>query len=134
MQIATINNISGNAIISKSGKVVGTKVNFVGEQSASEIKAELKAQGMKGRELTRKVNEVLTGKTPVAWAKHDAHISLLRSAGYVPSNLEARNKSAVARFVKPTSPAEGVTADDAMEVLAKSLGITVEELTARLAK
>lgn len=126
--IAIVNGIQGNQITSKAGKVVGTRVAFMGNQTAAEIKAELKAKGLKGRELTRKTNEVLVGKTPVAWAKYEAHVSLMRTAGYLPSGLDARAKSAVARFVKPTSATEGVTEDDALTVLAASRGLTVEQL------
>lgn len=60
------------AALREQRKVAGVRVGFVGKLSASQIRAEFKAQGIKGKALTARVDEVLTGKANMTWAKHEA--------------------------------------------------------------
>lgn len=128
------NGMTGVSILTKAGKQSGVRLAFdkSGGFTASQIRSELKAKGVKGRELTRKVNDVLTGETDFRWAKHEAAISILRSQGYVPDYVDTKAKGATAKFFMPTSPVKGVTKVDALEVLAASMGITVDDLSAML--
>lgn len=103
-----------------------------GTMTATEVKGQLRAEGLKGRELTRRVNEVLTGKKDIAWAKYEASVSILRSNGFIPDYVDARKTGASARFVRPSSVSETVKPDEALEVIAKEKGMTVDELKALL--
>jgi hypothetical protein len=106
---------NSNAIVGRTGKVIGSTLSFIGGKSAKEVADALRAEGLKGKELKLKVNEVLTGKLDLAWAQHDAAVSVLRSNGYIPSKLDARATNAVNRYVKPAAVKGGaklITADD----------------------
>jgi hypothetical protein len=131
--IQQFGNMTGTAIVSKKGKTVGTRLTFGGQgMSASEVRKELKAAGSKGRELTREVNAVLSGEKDVRWAKFEAAVSLVRSRGDVPDLIDVRKGGATARFIAQQSPVAGVSKADAMEVLAASMGMTVEQFAAIL--
>lgn len=133
MQVATINGVSGKAILTKAGKVVGSRFNFAEQgMSIADVRAGLKAEGLKGRELTRKVNEVVYGGKEYRNAKFMASLSVMMANGLVADTMDVRKTSAVVRFVKPKSPTDGVTQDEAMEVLAKGKGMSLDELKALL--
>ena len=103
---AAIQNTRVTALVSAKGKTIGTRIVFGGEVKASEVKAALKAQDkkLKGNDLTKKVNEVLSGRTTLAWAEHEAMVSAIRSAGYQPDSTDVRKTGATVRFVKPSEP------------------------------
>lgn len=124
--VVTFQGITGTAIRSAKGTIVGSRVTFAGEVPASEVRKGLRAQGLKGKELTEAVNDVLTGAKDMAWARHDAAISLLRSNGYVPDYVDARKTGATARFVKPTATKPEITREMALA----ALGLTEEQLAA----
>lgn len=119
-------------IVSAAGKVVGTRLCFGGGESASELKARLKSQGMKGRELTEKVNDILCGRADVRWVEHDAAVSAMRSAGLVPDLAEVRKKTGCVRYVRPVDPekskSEKLAAENAE--LARQLAETQEQIKA----
>lgn len=107
LQLAGINSDRITALETRTGKVVGSRITFGGKLSAADIKASLKQQDptLKGAALTRKVNDVLTGREPMAWAEHDVLVSAMRSAGYIPNTGDVRGKSGLVRYVKPSEPA-----------------------------
>lgn len=108
---STINNGQVTELTTAKGKVVGTRIVFGGENRASDVKAALKKADskLKGAELTKKVNEVLTGRNTLAWAEYEVSVSAMRSAGYQPDNMDIRKASGTARFVKPTEPKSTVS-------------------------
>ena len=118
---------AGNQITTKRGKVIGERMGFFQGNSAAAVKAELRADGFKGRELTEQVNAVLRGETDLAWAKHDAAVSALRSAGYIPSAVEARKATGVVRYVRPVE-AKAAKATVSRESALAALGLTEEQL------
>lgn len=58
---ASFNPTQSRALTTPKGNNRGTRFLFTGTQTASEIRATLKAKGFKGSELSNKVNEVLRG-------------------------------------------------------------------------
>lgn len=96
----------------KDGKIIGQRMAFDGQVSASELRAELKAAGIKGRELTKRVNEALTGSKDVRWVKHEALVSAARSAGFIPdyADTASNGKSMSVRYVNPASKGVDATA------------------------
>lgn len=92
------------SIVTAKGKVTGSRITFGGEMPASAIKASLKEANpeLKGNALAKKVNEVLTGRTTMAWAEADVMMSAARSLGYIPNTGAFRSKTGEIRFVKPT--------------------------------
>lgn len=128
--VVVFNGISGQALCNRKGKVTGSRMLFAGELTASEVRESLKAAGKKGNELKKAVNEVLTGKQDVAWAKHDAAISLLRSGGYIPDYVDARKSGATARFVKPAELTKKAQEAVTREAALAALGLTNEQFAA----
>lgn len=124
---STINNNQVSTLLSPKGKTLGNRVKYGGALSAKEVSAVLKEQGLKGNALTKKVNEVLTGKTPMAWAEHDAMTSALRSMGYVPDHSDVKSKSALTRFVKPAEEKVKAGKISRLDAL-KALGLSEEDL------
>jgi hypothetical protein len=129
LQTQTTNGISGLPLLTTKGKVVGSRMTFAGEATASGIKAALKTANpkMKGAKLTKEVNKVLTGAKDIAWAKHDAAVSVLRSNGYVPDYVDARQKGATARYVRPTEAKSETTGEITREAALKALGLTEDQ-------
>jgi hypothetical protein len=125
--IAKLGEVSGTALTTPRGKIVGVRVTFTGDIKASELKLQLNAANplLKGKELTRKIDDVLRGKETVAWAKHDAAVSALRSGGYIPDYMDARSKGATARYIKPTGDAVPTK-----EAAIKALGLTDAQVAA----
>ncbi len=71
------------------GKEIGTRLSFIGAKSASALRQEGKASGLKGKKLDAFVNASLTGDvTAAAWVRHDALLSGMRSAGAVPVQMD----------------------------------------------
>ena len=71
------------------GKTIGTRLSFIGEKSASTLRAEGKASGLKGKKLDAFVNASLTGDVAAAaWVRHDAILSGMRSAGAIPVQMD----------------------------------------------
>ena len=129
---AKINGLTGTELITKTGKVAGVRVNFDGELTAAQVRAELKASGVKGRELTKQVNDVISGSKDMRWAKFEVAVSSMRSGGYIPDYVDARSKSAVARFILPKDA--GVSKLAKVETENEALKAANESMAARLAK
>lgn len=113
-QLSTIGSIV-NRVSAKTGKALGVRMTYDGNQTASEIRVSLREAGYKGKELTLKVNEVLSGQADIRWMKHEALISAARSNGFVPDYTDASQKgtSMVTRYIKPE--AQYVKASDVAE-------------------
>jgi hypothetical protein len=74
--------------LSKSGKVLGSRLTFTGMKSAADLRAEGRRSGLKGKSLDAYVNKSLRGDVAAAaWVRHDAVMSGLRSAGVVPTDM-----------------------------------------------
>ena len=125
-ELSTIGSISNR--VSAKGKSLGVRMTFSGTQTASEIRASLRESGFKGKELTFKVNEILSEKADIRWVQHEALVSAARSKGFVPdyTDASAKGNSMVTRYVKPEAQYVAVS-----EVAAKDAMIA--ELQAELA-
>ncbi len=93
-------------ILTPGGKAVGARMAF-GEQtgqrmSAGEIKLALRKANpkLKGTALAKEVNAVLTGSKDVAWARHDAMVSSMRSAGFIPDQVAIRKQTGSVRYCR----------------------------------
>lgn len=100
---------------------------FNGQGSASEIRAEFKAAGFKGNELTERVNAVLTGARSMAEVLAAAWLQSRIAAGEVPSCGEESKSGSVLRLVKIAEPkpakagksVDEMTDEELAEILAK---------------
>lgn len=115
-ELSTIGNVTQRTSV--AGKTLGLRMTFEGSLSASEIRSNLRATGLKGKELTNKVNAMLSGEADVRWLRHDALQSAARSNGLVPdyTDVNAKGTSMVTRYVKPDQQAvvsSAVAAKDA---------------------
>lgn len=106
MNIAKFNANQVTALTNKKGATVGTRIVFGGELPAGQVRKALKAKNPKltGKELTVRVNEVITGKNTMAWAELQVAVEGLREAGYTPDYTDARKSGATVRFAKPVEP------------------------------
>ena len=83
----------------KRGKSLGLEVGFAGNKSASQLKEEGKALGLKGAELREHVAASLRGdEATAAWVRHDAMSSAMRSNGFVPVGARSDKKGDVWKF------------------------------------
>jgi len=100
-ELSTIGSIVNRT--SAKGKDLGVRMTFCGRSTASEIRHTLKAEGLKGKELTNKVNSVLSGEADIRWMKHEILVSAARSQGFVPdyTDASAKGTSMVTRYIKP---------------------------------
>lgn len=100
-ELSTIGSIVKRT--SAKGKDLGVRMTFSGQKTASEIRASLRESGYKGKELTCKVNEVLSGEADIRWVEHEALVSAARSNGFVPdyTDASAKGTSMVTRYIKP---------------------------------
>lgn len=98
--------MSAMAIRSRSGKLVGNRYSFAQGKSAKDLKAALKAalkaQGLKGSELTKQVNEVLMGSKTLNQQMGAAFLQHACQEGFIPDMGELRKTTGVLRFVKPS--------------------------------
>ena len=121
------NRATAHEIVSKAGKTVGQKVFFAGDKSAAEAKKALSAAGVKGRELSRQVREVLTGQKDMRQQLAGAMLQALFQDGYIPDVAERREKSATIKLVR----VEADKADIKLEAI-KALAAQNPEVAAAL--
>jgi hypothetical protein len=123
-ELSTIGSIVNRT--SAKGKDLGVRMTFCGRNTASEIRHTLKAEGLKGKELTNKVNAVLSGEADIRWMKHEALVSAARSQGFVPdyTDASAKGTSMVTRYIKPEQ--QYVKASEAAEKDAVILALQAE--------
>jgi len=120
------------SLVTKKGNVVGKRVVF-SDVPARDIRARLKATGLKGDKLTAAVNRALCGQSDVRWVMHDAALSILRSAGAVPNYLDTKARNATAYYVIPKREEQPVVtpAVNGIELSAEEMAMV---LAARNAK
>lgn len=123
---------------SKAGKEIGTRATFGNEgATASELRGYYKSEGLKGAELTKKVNDAILNGKDVAWAKAEMTVSALRSKGFIPdyADVSAKGTGATMRFTRPVEPkvvaAPAPATKESLIALLKSM--TAEEKAAILA-
>lgn len=100
--LATVQLPKGRQIMTPKGKVCGERFTFAGASTAKELRDQFKTAGLKGKELTRKVNDTLAGKQQAATVMAGAFLTTLCTEGYIPDYGDRRDKSAVIKFVRQT--------------------------------
>lgn len=132
--VATIDNAAlfAGAIERKNsdGKLLGKRLSFVSEYPAGDVRKALKATGVKGKALTEKVNAVLSGSLDMAWALHDAQMSVARSVGFVPVVMDGNKKGTALTVKLSKAEPKEISKADAL----KALGLTEEDLAKILGK
>ena len=116
LEIAPFACTTSEAIATPKGKVVGTRYSFTGGQSAKDIRATLKAQGMKGSALDTKVNDVLRGHSTLGKQLAHAFIVSESARGTVWTVAESRSKGAVLKGI--LAPASASKPADVTEAAA----------------
>lgn len=131
MQIVNRTELMQGSVERKSaaGNVLGRTLSFISKHTGGDVRKALKETGLKGKALDRKVNEVLRGESPMAWAVYDAEMSVARSLGFTPERMSMNKKGNV---LTPRLVKTEMTATEAAEAVKASM--TKEELLARLAK
>lgn len=118
LEIAPFACNTAEAITTAKGKNVGTRYSFIGGQSAKDIRATLKAQGLKGSALDAKVNAVLRGHSTLGEQLAHAFIVAESARGTVWTVAESRNKSAVLKgILAPASASKPVDVTEAAAAL-----------------
>ena len=84
------------------------------------LRASLKAQGHKGKELTKQVNEALQDESSSRRVVLGAAVAELNNRGFVPDAMDVKKSSAVIRFVLPAGKVEPkpATTNEMLETLA----------------
>lgn len=105
-EIAPFIPTQSRALITPSGIKRGTRFLFTGTQTASEIRAALKAKGIKGSELSTKVNEVLRGSATLGQQLAHAFVVEQSKRGVVWEYADALKGSATlkGRVVSDKAP------------------------------
>jgi hypothetical protein len=70
--------------VNSAGKMTGYVQHFSGKMAAKDVKEALKANGIKGKELTKRVNETLRGEKDLRQQLGMAWLQAQYQAGYVP--------------------------------------------------
>ena len=131
--------ISASERTNKNGKALGVRLIFNGTKTATELKAEGKANGLTGAKLREYVDNSLRGdNATAAWLRYDAVTSGLRSNGFVPTFMDGTTKSDTFKIeMKKPSEAKAsageieAVKDKAIAVL-MGLGLSKEEALASL--
>lgn len=96
LSVSNVPGLSMSVRRNANGRSLGHRVSFIGDKSASALKAEGKASGLKGAELKEYVNASLRGDSAAAaWVRHDAMASAMRSSGFVPEGGDLNKKGDV---------------------------------------
>jgi len=88
---------NSRALLSKSGAERGRQYSFTGVQTAKELRKSLKAKGVKGSELTKKVNDMLRGNSTLSTQLALAFIVQEAKRGIVYTTGDALKGSSVLR-------------------------------------
>jgi len=118
-------------IKSTDGKIRGTIQHFTGSMSAKEIKESLKASGLKGKELTKAVNQTLRGEKDLRQQMGLAYMQALYQDGFMP-DLGKLNKKGDKAQITMVKPMARVSAKDVQDAIATG-AMTKEERDALLA-
>jgi hypothetical protein len=114
-------NTTAHSLVTADGKDRGTRYSFVGQSTASGLRAEGKDKGLKGKELTAWVNAHLTGDTAnVAKMKGAMFLESCSQAGLVPvyGDVNAKGSTATLKFQKASTST--LTAADARAAAAEA--------------
>lgn len=97
---------SSRTLVTPKGSERGTRFLFTGTQTASEIRAALKAKGIKGSDLSTKVNEVLRGSATLGQQLAHAFVVEQSKRGVVWEYADALKGSATlkGRVVSDKAP------------------------------
>lgn len=113
------------------GHIMARQYSF-GTGSASELKAELKATGLKGKALTRAVNEALANDKANRHIMLAAAVAHLENLGFVADRVKvgASEKSATVAFIKPAEvkPAKEEEKAKKLEAALDTLGQSLAKL------
>jgi hypothetical protein len=118
---------------SKAGKEIGVRQSFAGGGSASEVKAALKAKGVKGAALTEQVNAVLRGEKSLREQLGSAWFQSQLQSGFVPDfgdvNKAGTSSKLVMIKVKPEAvKAVELSAAEKRAAALKALGLSEDEM------
>lgn len=112
---------NSRALITKAGVERGRQYSFTGVQTAKELRDALKAKGIKGRDLTKQVNDVLRGSVTLSTQLALAFIVQEAKRGIVYTTGDSLKNSSVLR---------GTRLDEASKAKpAPSLDETIESMT-----
>lgn len=130
-EIAPFTPTSSRALITPSGTARGTRFLFTGTQTASEIRAALKAKGIKGSELSTKVNEVLRGSATLGQQLAHAFVVEQSKRGVVWEYADALKGSATLKGrVVSAKPAPSI--DEAIDSMSEEQAMAlVAKLSAK---
>lgn len=97
LAMATTSDRMGN-----TGKLLGKRVTFTGTASASELKKQFKAEGLKGKKLEAAVQKVLRGEANIRQVVGVAVVQAYIAKGFVPDvmNVNKADTKATLTFVK----------------------------------
>ena len=116
--------VANSQVVERSnanGRVLGQRINFVGQAAASSIRESLRANGFKGKDLTEQVNSVLLGKRSTAVVLLQGAIQAAHDKGYVPVHMDSNSKATVltARWERPRVSAKVIDAEKVADELDK---------------
>lgn len=132
LTIAPFTPTQSRALVTPKGSKRGTRFLFTGTQTASEVRAALKAKGIKGSALSKQVNDVLRGSATLGQQLAHAFVVEQSKRGIVWEYADALKGSATlkGRVVKDEAPKakpapsldetiESMTEEQAMALVAK---------------
>lgn len=131
-------------IVNKKGTQTGYILSFIGKRSAKEIRAVLAKKGLKGSDLTAKVNDVLRGRS--TFSEQCAHAAIVEASreaekrgGTIAWESMRWNNTSIAikaKYVKPTKVATpaATTAKPAPSIDEAIDSMTEEQAMAFVAK
>jgi len=113
------------AIVGKTGKELGTVRPFCGQKTAASLRAEGKALGNTGKELTKWINAKLKGEFKTAAViSARAEFERLLLSGFVPTASTERKNTARMEFAKGKADEAAVSREAALA----ALGLTEEDV------
>jgi hypothetical protein len=105
-QSAAVATIFSNGEIRKNadGRSMGTRLSFIQDMPAGNIRAHLKSSGLKGKALTAAVDRVLRGDNSMGWAMLHATLGEAQKRGFQPvvADLNKSGTRFTAKLERPT--------------------------------
>ena len=111
-----------------TNRVLCTRQHFTGSLSAKDIRAELKAGGVKGKELTRRVNQTLSGEKNMRDQLGAAWLQAAIQDGYTCDKGELRKNTGNLRLVKVTEVKKEEVKATTVEQALEALGLSADML------
>ena len=132
--VVPFNSVSqSREIVTKKGKVVGVRHQFSSEP-AGQLNERFKLAGLKGNERKKAVQASLNGTKDSRWVQFEASMSILRSKGAIPDQVDLRSKSAAVKFVIPDPTFDDKERDEKVRARLSAMGLSTEEIDAVLVK